>query len=121
MAERSGFNWLNLALLVAGGYVVVRYVLPLFQTVAQGASAATGAVSSGIANAYLAATLPPPIQVNTASRGVNMPDGSVVPLGAFQGVGADPSSTFLVGSYNGTRYNISGPLDAAGNYTGSPA
>lgn len=119
-SSRSSYNVLTLAAVAVGAYVVWKYLLPVLQTAMQGAGAAANAVTNAGVDAYFALNpLPPPIQVNTAQRGVNMPGGSIVPLSSFQQIMASPDSTQLYGTYGGTRYTISGPLDANGNYTAS--
>lgn len=123
MASRSntGETVLWLALGAGAVYLVWKYVLPSLQSVANAATAATGATAGGIASVINAITgvSAPSAAALTGGRGVNMPDGSVVPLSLFSGIQASGDGTALYGIYQGDMYTISGPLDANGNYTAS--
>jgi hypothetical protein len=114
-------DWLLFGGIAVGGYLLLKYVLPGISGVANAASAGTNAVSSGIANLinWASGTSAPSPAALTGARGVNMPDGSVVPLSLFTDISANSASTALYGIYQGTMYTISGPLDANGNYTAS--
>jgi hypothetical protein len=119
--DHSSKDWLLFGGIAVGGYLLLKYVLPGISSVANAASAGTNAISSGIASVinWAAGTSAPSPAPLTGSRGVNMPDGSVVPLSLFTDISANPTSTALYGVYQGTMYTISGPLDANGNYTAS--
>jgi hypothetical protein len=78
-------------------------------------SAATNAVSSAIANAWLSLPLvglPPAMQV---LGNVKLPDGTLVPLNSLSSGQIRQNSNDVYANVSGTIYQLS-PSDAQGNY-----
>lgn len=107
---RRGINW-ELVLMV-GAAAGVLYLLKKGSQIGAGA---IDAVSSGIANAYLALTLAPTIE---AAGNLDDQAGHVLgPISGFQAATDQQGNTYL--AVNGFWYQM-GPRDARGNFTAIP-
>ena len=109
--------WWVWALGIGGvGYLLYKSFSGVASTVAAGASAATNALSTGIADIWL--SLPVyglPAQM-TVLGSVQLPNGSLVPLSSLQSgqIRTDPNNNVLA-NVNGMIYQLS-PSNAQGNY-----
>jgi hypothetical protein len=87
-----------------------------FGTVAAGASAATNAVSTGIADIWLSLPLVGLPAQMTVLGSVQLPNGALVPLSTLQsGQIRTDSNNNVYANVSGTLYQLS-PSNAAGNY-----
>ena len=121
MSERTagGLSAVNLALLLVGGYVVIRYVLPLLATLSSGFSAASQAVGQAGANAYLRLTAPGVLQPESQTMGIpgalTFPDGSSIPFTSLQNQTGTWSATDSAGNFYFTWQGGSQVYQLAGN------
>lgn len=107
---RGGINWtLVLGIGAAAG------VLYLLHKASSVGKTAVDALSTGIANAYLALTLGPPIAVTGS---IDDQAGNVLgPVSSFGSSHDSQGNTYL--AINGYWYQM-GPRDASGNFTAIP-
>lgn len=103
--------WVWAAGLAGAAYVVYKFATKI----PAAASAATNAVSQGIANVWLSLPLVGLGSSQSILGNAKLPDGTLVPLNSLVGGIRQDSNNNVYANVNGNIYQLS-PSDAQGNY-----
>jgi hypothetical protein len=106
----AGNSLLTWGMIAIGGYVLIKYILPMIQGIGQAGATAVNAVTTPIANLF-PGTSP---QVNTGSTGLTVlfPDGSSIPVNQINMSFVNGQAQF---TYNGALYALTPQVNGVYN------